>query len=57
MTPFYDKFDSESQQLYGISDDYLTSEGRIHYDYNGCLPSDDDYADCYKFRRNNNAVL
>lgn len=57
MTLFYDKFDSESQQLYGISDDYLTSEGRIHYDYNGCLPSDDDYADYYKFRRNYNAVL
>lgn len=57
MTNFYERFDSESQPSYANVDDYLTSEGRIHYDYNGCLPADDDSADHYVIRRYFNAVL
>jgi len=47
MYHFYDIFDTFSEK-YDESTDFLSETGRISYDYDGCLPSDDDAADHYR---------
>jgi len=57
MNHFYDLFDNDSYSC-DESTDYLSAEGRTHYDYNGCLPSDDDAADHYRsIQRASNVIL
>ena len=57
MRNFYDLFDIYKDTC-DESTDYLSAEGRTHYDYNGCLPSDDDAADHYRsIQRIINAIV
>lgn len=57
MYHFYDVFDNNFYKC-DESTDYLSAEGRAHYDYEGCLPSDDDAADYYRIiQRATNAIL
>ena len=50
MHHFYEIFDTSSQNTV-IDNEYLSEEGRIHYDYNGSLPVDDDAADHIRMNR------
>lgn len=57
MNNFYDFFDKDTK-ICDERPDYLSAEGRTYYDYNGCLPSDDDAADHYRnIQRITNAIL
>jgi len=57
MHHFNDIFDTSSEK-YDESTNFLTVEGCVHYDYNGCLPSDDDAADHYRItQRVSNVIL
>jgi len=52
MSLYDDIFDGYSDE----TTDFLRDGSRLHYDYHGCLPQDDDYADHYKsFQRVINA--
>ena len=44
MIPFNDKFDSQFH-FSDVFEDYLNAQGRLHVDYDGCLPPEDDSAD------------